>query len=488
ELWPRLRHRSLAEAALRLYHTGNGRVTLPVVRAVEQLLQAHASNLGQPLPRSLARAVLVRKPEEALDGWLDCCPDAGVAASMRELVEKDITHPPRRKGATVPDSLTYRKSATRAFEVAYWKTIAALSEGTFLNKNNADCVRDDMTKRVLTYQGRHLEGLGDYLLAYYERKIAAAKMKGKALAGEIPFQWRTDFDYSWMGGWLKNQETSAERDIVVVIPGRDRSRAIIMGDHYDTAYMADRFYRELGGCGARLSACGADDNHSATAAMMLAAPILLEMSRKGTLGCDVWLVHLTGEEFPADCLGARALTQRLIEGTLKLHLRNGKTRDLSGVTVKGLYVSDMIAHNNDHARDIFQISPGIGSESFWLAQQAHIATDIWNESVPVWNQHPDRAGRPRGRRSPHGAAIPEIAPFLAVNGQVRMPVDPRSTVYNTDAQVFSDAGVPCVLFMENYDINRQGYHDTHDTMANIDLDYGAAVCAITIESVARAAE
>jgi hypothetical protein len=41
--------------------------------------------------------------------------------------------------------------------------------------------------------------------------------------------------------------------------------------------------------------------------------------------------------------------------------------------------------------------------------------------------------------------------------------------------------------MENYDINRTGYHDTHDTMENIDLDYGAAVCAITIEAVARAA-
>jgi hypothetical protein len=44
-----------------------------------------------------------------------------------------------------------------------------------------------------------------------------------------------------------------------------------------------------------------------------------------------------------------------------------------------------------------------------------------------------------------------------------------------------------VLFMENYDINRTGYHDTHDTMENIDLDYGAAFAAITIEAVARAA-
>ena len=68
-----------------------------------------------------------------------------------------------------------------------------------------------------------------------------------------------------------------------------------------------------------------------------------------------------------------------------------------------------------------------------------------------------------------------------------VPSDPRSTLYNTDGQIFSDAGVPCVLFMENYDINRTGYHDTHDTMENIDLDYGAAVCAITIEAVAQAA-
>lgn len=486
ELWPRLLHRPLAAAALRLFEAGNGRVSLPVVRSAQQFLDAVRHHDGKPLPRPLARRVLVRKPGGTLDGWLDTLPDPTIAAGVRELIEPQPESPAIATRA-VPDSLTYRKSATRAFEVAYWKTIAALAEGTFLNKNNADCVRDDVTRRVRPYEGRQLDDLGDYLLGFYARKISAAGMTGKALAGEMPFRWRTDFDYSWMGGWLKNQDTPAERDILVVIPGKDRSRAVIMGDHYDTAYMHDRFYKELGGCGARLSACGADDNHSATAAMMLAAPILLDLSKKGKLGCDVWLVHLTGEEFPADCLGARALTERLVEGTLKLHLPGGKTRDLSGVRIKGLYVSDMIAHNNDHARDIFQISPGTGHQSFWLAEQAHIANEIWNESVPVWNRQPDRAGRPRGRRSPHGAAIPEVAPFLAVEGQVRLPADPHSTIFNTDAQVFSDAGVPCVLFMENYDINRAGYHDTHDTMENIDLDYGAAVCAITIEAVARAA-
>ena len=90
-------------------------------------------------------------------------------------------------------------------------------------------------------------------------------------------------------------------------------------------------------------------------------------------------------------------------------------------------------------------------------------------------------------RVPHGHAVPDVARHLALHGEVRPPYDPRSTLYNTDGQIFSDAGVPVVLFMENYDINRSGYHDTHDTMENIDLDYGAAVCAITIEAVTRAA-
>src|SRR6202035_2469569 len=93
----------------------------------------------------------------------------------------------------------------------------------------------------------------------------------------------------------------------------------------------------------------------------------------------------------------------------------------------------------------------------------------------------------RARRSPHGGAIPETAKHLPLHGEVRPCFDPRSSLYNTDGLIFADAGLPSVLFMENYDINRSGYHDTHDTMENIDLDYGSAVAAITIEAVARAA-
>jgi hypothetical protein len=60
-------------------------------------------------------------------------------------------------------------------------------------------------------------------------------------------------------------------------------------------------------------------------------------------------------------------------------------------------------------------------------------------------------------------------------------------LYNTDGQIFSDIGVPVILFMENYDLSRAGYHDSKDTMENIDLDFGAAVAAVAIETVAQVA-
>jgi hypothetical protein len=486
ELWPRLQRRPVLVAALADQDYTRKRVVPPQVRNVRKLTHAYALFGAKPLPINFARRIMGLDQQGAGERWLAELPHV-VASRIREIVEPLPAEVTSGKRGLAPDSLTYSHSARRSFEVAYWKTIASLAEGTLLNKNNSDCLLDEPTQRVLPYHERHLDHLGDVLLAYYQKRIAAAKMSGKALVGVMPFRWRTDLDYSWMGGWRKSQDAEAERDLIVVIPGRNRREAVIMADHYDTAYMEDVYEKDKGGSGARVAACGADDNHSATAAMMLAAPIFLEMSRQGKLGCDIWLVHLTGEEFPADCLGARALTERLVQRTLKLHLPRGKSKDLSKTTVRGVYVSDMIAHNHDRERDIFQISPGNDLASMWLAYQAHLANEIWNESVPYWNKSQKRDGLPRGRRSPHGAAIPEVAPFLQLSGHVRVPTDPRSTLYNTDGQIFSDGGVPCVLFMENYDINRTGYHDTHDTMANIDLDYGAAVCAITIEAVAQAA-
>src|SRR6185295_14808763 len=103
------------------------------------------------------------------------------------------------------------------------------------------------------------------------------------------------------------------------------------------------------------------------AALLLAADIFLPMSKAGELAHDVWLVHLTGEEFPGDCLGARHLVQQLIERNLAIDLPGGGRHDLSGVTAVGTLVMDMIAHNMERDPYVFQISPGEGAASTRLA-------------------------------------------------------------------------------------------------------------------------
>jgi hypothetical protein len=115
---------------------------------------------------------------------------------------------------------------------------------------------------------------------------------------------------------------------------------------------------------------------------------------------------------------------------------------------------------------------------------AHKACQLWNNNVPVWNKTADRKGCRHGQRTIDIRIIPPKALHLRVEGEIRTWEDPHSTLYNTDGIIFSDTGIPVILVMENYDIHRSGYHDSHDTMENIDLDYGAAVSAIAIETIA----
>ncbi|HME71837.1 MAG TPA: M28 family peptidase, partial [Myxococcota bacterium] len=488
ELWPRVLQREPHLAAVELRTERQGRSPRQESLNARKLLDAPLLLGKSPLPRSFARSLLSAPKRESLEQWLDALPGRSGAPGTGQRLADGIRTMLAPARDPLPSPLTFEKTARRSFEVAYWKTIADLAEGRFLTKNNADCVLDTPTQKHLRHPHRDLNPLGSYLLDHYRALVKAAGRTDKALVGDLPFQWKTDFDYAWMGGWLHNQQGKAtERNLIVAIPGRDRSQVVIMADHYDTAFMEDRYEPGQGGDGARLAAAGADDNHSATAALMLGAPIFLALSREGLLGCDVWLIHLTGEEFPADCLGARHLCQSLVEGDLRLRLSDGTLHDLSKTRARGVYVLDMIAHNNEHDRDVFQIAPGTGPGSLWLAYQAHVSAELWNEGTAKWNRRSSRRGLGRARRSKVSAKAPPIAQHLALQGEVRPTYDPRSTLFNTDGQIFSDAGVPVVLFMENYDINRVGYHDSHDTMANIDLDFGAALAAIAIESVARAA-
>ena len=494
ELWPRLLEREPQLANVELFQHLLEHPPRRTLVNIRKLLDAWERGGGQPLPRPFARQLLTLEKSDTLEGWLRGLPlqvkplHRERARKLVEYLRGCLASEHLTKKTATAASLTFHHTATRAFEEDYWNTIAYLSTGAYVNKNNADCILDKATQAAVAHDRRDLEGMGDYLLDYYARLVAANGMSDAVQFGELPFRWQTEYPFPWMGGWLANQEGEAyERNLLVKIPGRDRSRAVIMADHYDTAYMHDRYERAEGGTGARLSAQGADDNCSATAALMLGARAFLDLSKQGKLDCDVWLLHLTGEEYPAEGLGTCRMCQWLVEGTLALRTADGKQHDLSGVRIQGLYVLDMIAHNINNDRDVFQIAPGASPESLWLAQQAHLANQAWNDLAANLNRQPVRKRVGRGKRCRDGRTIPALARHLTLRGEVRPHYDPRSTLFNTDGQAFSDFGIPVVLFMENYDINRLGYHDMYDNMTMINLDYGAALAAITIESVARAA-
>ena len=278
-----------------------------------------------------------------------------------------------------------------------------------------------------------------------------------------------------------------ERDLVIVIPGKNRRRAVIMADHYDTAYMEDVYgYFDKGG-GPRIAAAGADDNHSATAAMMLAAPIFLDLARQGKLESDIWLVHLTGEEFPSDCMGARPCASRWSKASLKIRLTDGRWRSLAKTRLEGVYVMDMIAHNNDREKDVFQIAPGANRDSMRLAEEAHAATEIWNASTAAWNRRASGAGSRAAGASADGIAIPDVALHLPLSGEVRPPYYRRSALFNTDGQIFSDAGVPVVCsWRTTTSIARAT--TTRTTRCRTSISTTARrISAIAIEAVARAA-
>ena len=501
ELWPRLMKRHAYLSALGSYAHLHEYYQHQSELNILRILDTKRRWGKKPLPRSLARQILRLPEQDSLEKWLDDLStkarDQREGQDLRKEIEKILDAPrPGESFTSLPGqpaagaagpSLTFDRTATRQFQEGWYRDIRFLST-SYTNKDNADCVQDKATLPRLSHLERDLEPLGDYLLGRYRAAIESAVMAGSAICGELPFNWDTPYDFPVFGGWLNDQKgLTHERNLVLVIPGRRHDQTVILADHYDTAYMEDEYEKSRGGSGARLSAAGADDNCSATATLLQSAQVFLDLARRGILERDIWLVHLTGEEFPSDCLGARHLAQGLIQKTLKMRTRDNRIIDLSGVKVVGAFILDMIAHNRDGEPDVFQISPGKGRTALQLAWQAHLANAWWNGDVKRRGFDPERPSRNRAKRIVSDGDIPDLAASLPVKGEVRLSEDPRSALFNTDGQIFSDCGIPVVLFMEDYDISRSGYHDSKDTMENIDLDYGVALAAIAIETVARVA-
>jgi hypothetical protein len=486
KLWPRMSKDSVIMESLHGFEEEHDYYANQTALNISNIFDVYHHFGKTLLPRTFAHRLLRINKKKTLEEWLDELIDHHINLQTGRRIRDEIIKIIEPADRELPEDITYQHTANRSFEEAWWNDIHFLAHGIFINTDNADCVLDEITQSQVNHNHRDLEALGDYLMSRHRDAIEKVGMKGKAFCGEIPFKWDTSFDLSVYGGWKQNFEGQTyERNILVVIPGKNRKQAVVMADHYDTAYMEDVFDKERGGTGARISANGADDNFSATTTLLLAAPIFLQLAKEGKLERDIWLLHLTGEEFPADCMGARHFAKSLVEKTLQLTIENNEKINLADTEITGVFVMDMIGHNRDDDQDTFQISPGRSAQSLRMAYQAHIANCIWNVKTKQWNKSPDRYGCKPGKRTMDGLTIPEKADHLALAGEVRTHLDPASSLFNTDCQVLSDIGAPVVLFMENYDISRSGYHDTKDTMENIDLDYGAALAAICIETIAR---
>ncbi|HWU36227.1 MAG TPA: hypothetical protein VN203_01200, partial [Candidatus Acidoferrum sp.] len=208
ELWPRFRRRERFLSALHNFDPAHDDYPHQTSLNVMALLDAWKSMGERPLDRDFARG-LVRIPrEESLEEWLATFPGRSFDRSQAEKViqcVKDILEP--EKKATHPqDNLTFRHTAAREYEEAYWNRIHFLAHGEFVNKDNADVILDPATLRMAAHPRRDLQKLGDSLIRNHREAIAAAGMEGKAEVGELPFQWETDFEYSLYGGWKANQE------------------------------------------------------------------------------------------------------------------------------------------------------------------------------------------------------------------------------------------------------------------------------------------
>jgi len=206
-----------------------------------------------------------------------------------------------------------------------------------------------------------------------------------------------------------------------------------MADHIDTAFSQNVYNKT----GKRQSSPGADDNTSATAALLRAATVLKTLP----LERSIWLVHLTGDEFPADSLGSRTLISKMLQ----------EKQD-----IKGLVLLDMIGYKSKKD-NIFQINAGDSEESLKIAGIAMGAARIQTKYKAVF----------------------------------RNRFDPKNYLYNTSGLVFSDYGYPVILFNEHLNKlenqNRSGLHDMADTHKKIDWNYATAIAKIAIETTLRLA-
>ena len=266
---------------------------------------------------------------------------------------------------------------------------------TFTNKNNA-------------LPGNQLPDVFSYL----EERYAQLSLR----------TWRQSF--SWRG--------MPQTNLFAEIPGTNSKLApVLIADHVDTALDEDLAKKYI-----YQAVPGADDNASATAALLRAAAVLRARQPER----PIWLVHFTGEEFPADDLGARALVSKML----------GDKQDIAG-----LVLLDMIGF------------AGVGQTQFQINPGQHAAS--LNMASVVLDAQADVA--------------PQLTPLLEPR------YSDRSYLYNTDGIILSENGYPVVLINEHINyytrLMRAAYHDMGDTSDKINFPFAVALTQVAIETTAR---
>jgi len=226
-----------------------------------------------------------------------------------------------------------------------------------------------------------------------------------------------------------------QSNLIAIIKGFEPGPPVVMADHIDAACEEDTFERTR----QRVTAHGADDNATATAALLGGAAVLRDARPRR----DIWLVHLTGEEFPADCLGARHFLSELMRARRDVH---------------AVVITDFIGWHHP-GRPRFQISPTSvpGSE-----RMAALALD----------------------------AARQVAPDLTALYAPRDRL--RNAVFQTDVAAFELYGIPGVLFNEDIDYSDPATESPHnhrstDVVAHVDLPFAVEVAKVAIETTLRLA-
>ncbi|HNV69952.1 MAG TPA: hypothetical protein PKO06_09655, partial [Candidatus Ozemobacteraceae bacterium] len=151
--------------------------------------------LDRPLPKKLAQQLLSLNKRESFDDWARELPGNAFDTSAGHELQKALSEVVIDDLAdNRPEPLTFTRSATRAFEESYWKTIAFLAHGSFKTMNNADPSLGATPIDSPPGKGtRDLDRIGDWLLQEYQRLIRHHELEGVVQAGELPFRWETDF-------------------------------------------------------------------------------------------------------------------------------------------------------------------------------------------------------------------------------------------------------------------------------------------------------